>query len=88
MAAEERTPEQLRYEAAEAGRALAAAYDENEMASFHFNLGRVRALADLIYNANAEADKEALKARGPLDPGTTTPYEDLWDNRDKTEGRT
>lgn len=87
----ERTDDELRYEAAESGRALAAAYDANEMASFHFNLGRVWSIAGVLYDRNKRAELGIQYPPMPPHPDPesdpASPTTELWDSRDKTEGR-
>lgn len=57
----ERPIEELRQEAADAARALAAAFDAGDMTNFHFELGKIWAIAGGIYDRN-HANDLALSA--------------------------
>lgn len=48
----DRSAEILREEAAEAARNLVKAHEGDEMAPFHFHLGELVALGQMIYEAN------------------------------------
>ena len=52
-----RSTEQLREEAADAARRLAQAHRDNDMFGFHLHLGKLRVLADLIYDGNIREGK-------------------------------
>ena len=52
-----RSTEVLREECATAARALAMAHEKADMTGFHFHLGQIAALAQLIYDGNIREGK-------------------------------